>query len=45
MQKNNDEEIKAEAREAFNAREANKAEKWRQKGRQKPGKPASWEAF
>jgi hypothetical protein len=45
IKKNNNKEIEAEAREAFDTREADKAEEWRQKGRKKPGKPASWDAF
>ena len=45
MQQLNDKEIEAEARIEFNNRQEAMAEKWRQKGRAKPGKPASWEVF
>jgi hypothetical protein len=45
MGKLNEEEIEAEGREQFALEQAELAEKWKEKGRKKPGKAATWENF
>jgi hypothetical protein len=45
MEKLNEEEIEAEGREQFALEQAELVEKWREKGRKKPGKAAMWENF
>jgi hypothetical protein len=45
IDKLNEEEIKAECREAFNQRERDKEEEWDRKGRKYPKNWALWEVY